>query len=81
MRSLEARLQRIEQGQQRRRANAAQGEPPFWERFGIDTPAAVRMALSVDVAQDKEPPPDCSEPERACWFYLRDVLHFDKLPF
>jgi len=78
-RSLEARLQRLEQLQQPSSAREA-SDWQLWHVLGIDSKSFTRMANSVD-GQDKEPPADCTEAERNAWYHLRDVLHFDKLPF
>jgi hypothetical protein len=78
-RSLESRLQRLEQRQTPRNAREA-SDTALLSILGIDEAAFVRMADSVD-AKDQEPPDDCTERECKAWHHLRDVLHFDKLPF
>ncbi len=78
MRTLESRLQRLEQRQQPRSARDAT-DAELLRVLGISASSFVRMANSVD-AKEQQPPEDCTASERSAWHYLRDVLHFDRLP-
>ncbi|MDD4886783.1 MAG: hypothetical protein PHO64_07650 [Thiomonas sp.] len=78
-RSLEYRLERLEQRPQPRNAREA-SDTELLGLLGIDMQSFIRLANSVD-AKEQQPPDDCTPAERHAWHYLRDVLHFDKLPF
>ena len=79
MRNLETRLQRLEQRQQPRSAREA-SDAELLRVLGITAASFIRLANSVD-AKEQQPPDDCTPAECHAWHYLRDVLHFDKLPF
>ncbi|CAZ89355.1 conserved hypothetical protein [Thiomonas arsenitoxydans] len=79
-RNLESRLQRLEQQRQVPHDARECTDAELLRILRIGEAAFVRMANSVD-AKDQEPPDDCTPAEREVWHYLRDVLHFDKLPF
>ncbi|NNM66236.1 MAG: hypothetical protein HKL99_16805 [Burkholderiales bacterium] len=79
MRALESRLLRLEQRHQPRTARDAT-DAELLRTLGLpDMRAFIRLANSVD-RKEPEPPADCNDAERDAWFYLRDMLHFDKLP-
>lgn len=80
MRNLEARLQRLEKRQPVPTDAREATDWQLWHVLGITGPAFVRLANSVD-AKDVAPPADCTEAERGAWYHLRDVCHFDRLPF
>ncbi|HML80164.1 MAG TPA: hypothetical protein PKE37_00175 [Thiomonas arsenitoxydans] len=79
-RNLESRLLKLEQRRQVPRDAREASDAELLSILGIGEAAFVRMANSVD-AKDQQPPDDCTPAECEVWHYLRDVLHFDKLPF
>jgi hypothetical protein len=78
-RTLESRLQRLEQRRAPRSAREA-SDAELLRILGVNEAAFARIADSVD-AKDQEPPDDCTERECKAWHHLRDVLRFDVLPF